>query len=146
MVANVAGVPEPFTSLNPETEMGIIVDIVVSLYAMVAISCVTGIAASFTHVQKLPENLNLHSLCAALCSIMVGVPLVVLATCCLVGGIMALCEGWTWWTGFLYVSSVSGTNRAQFYVPTATSIFASLRYSAAHYYKLHPKSETEPVF
>ena len=122
MVANVAGVPEPFTSLNPETEVGIIVDIGVSLYAMVAISCVTGIAASFTHVQEMATMT--HSLRAALCSIMVGVPLVVLAMCCLVGGIMALCEGWTWWTGFLYVSSVSGTNRAQFYVPTATSIFA----------------------
>ena len=109
MLANVAGVADPFTNDMPKTEEGIFVDIGISLYAMVAISVVTGIAASFDHVQKLPDLLNLHSWHAACFSTMLGIPLTILTTCCGLGYIMSLCEGWTWWTGFLYITSLSGT-------------------------------------
>ena len=109
VLSNVASVPNPFIDDSPVSEAGIAVDIVVSLYAMVCISCITGIAASFDHVQTIPDQFNLHTKRAAAFAILLGIPLGIIAVCCILGYIMALCEGWSWWTGFLYVSSVSET-------------------------------------
>lgn len=104
MMSNIAALPNPFVDEEPDSDEGRLVEYLLSLYAMMHTSCFVGGAAMLTYVVDLPHKYDLHSGSRVWFLVVAVFPLFMLAVASVFAVMMTLCEGWEWWTSFLWVN------------------------------------------
>ena len=121
VTANLAGTP-PLSSLSPATDMGVVVDIIVSTISLVFASTIVALSGMLAFVGNLPDRLGLTTVWKGALALVVVIPVAVCAACAMFGAIVALSEGASFDEGFRFViSTVCGLgNPLTAWSPTTT--------------------------
>jgi len=103
VLSNVLGLQEPLTNDSPEGNLGMVLDIIVSLLAMLSTATVMGIASSMCLIQSASDLLP-YSLCGFVRILIFYLPIAILIISCLMGAAFSAIEDWTFWDGFYFVT------------------------------------------
>ena len=90
---------------NELTVMGEILEIFISVIALTLAGGVVGLAAIMSLSVDFPRELHVNdSVRNAVCTLLVFIPVLVLAFCVVCGGLFAASEGWDFRSGFEYIT------------------------------------------
>jgi len=103
VLTNVLGLEAPLTSVLPQTVGGKVVDVFMSIWAMLVGTTIMGISAGLCLLRKVADLVP-SSMAGFLRHLFIYVPFCLLMLAVITGGILALVEGWTFGQGFLYMS------------------------------------------
>lgn len=108
VVSNVAGLSNPLTSVSPTSTIGIFLDVIVSVWAMLLANSFMGVTANMGCVQRIIDSMPGTTL-AFMRYTFVYIPVVLLVLSLFVGIMLASIEDWSPLTGFLFsVSALCG--------------------------------------
>eukprot|EP00418_Pyrodinium_bahamense_P079320 CAMPEP_0179067190 /NCGR_PEP_ID=MMETSP0796-20121207/29363_1 /TAXON_ID=73915 /ORGANISM="Pyrodinium bahamense, Strain pbaha01" /LENGTH=310 /DNA_ID=CAMNT_0020764215 /DNA_START=32 /DNA_END=964 /DNA_ORIENTATION=+ len=105
MVTNVLGLQDPLTDIIPDSTFGNIVDIIMSLWAMVLFTAAMGLAASMSMVSHTTQRMP-STTCGLLRYMLIHVPTLLILVSLATGAIMSAIEDWSVFDGFLYMAGV----------------------------------------
>lgn len=109
VLGNVFGIG-PIFSAKPESVGGIIVDVIVSLWALLVSSTMIGMAAAIGFSAEI-SSLVPQSTCGLIRALFMYLPVILAALASALGMVMASVEGWPLSDGILYlISSLCGLN------------------------------------
>eukprot|EP00419_Tripos_fusus_P063632 CAMPEP_0172912778 /NCGR_PEP_ID=MMETSP1075-20121228/189100_1 /TAXON_ID=2916 /ORGANISM="Ceratium fusus, Strain PA161109" /LENGTH=219 /DNA_ID=CAMNT_0013771349 /DNA_START=209 /DNA_END=865 /DNA_ORIENTATION=+ len=108
VLSNILGMQSPLTAIIPETATGKILNVLMSVWALLCATTALGIAAGMCLVQYVSAMVP-DSIFGFLRYLLLYIPVVLMLIACVTGGFLAIFEEWTFEQGFLYmVSSVAG--------------------------------------
>jgi len=102
VLSNVLGLQDPLTQVTPQKPAGMVIDIVMSIWAMLLTTTITGISAGMCLMQDLADKVP-NSAFGFLRYLLLYIPIGLLILACATGGLMAFVEGWSFGQGFVFM-------------------------------------------
>jgi len=103
VLGNLLGLQEPLTNISPDSAAGKMLDIIISLYALISATTVMGMASSMCLIQSVSTSLP-RSFCGFLRLLVLYLPMAIMIICIVFGGFFAVIERWPFLNGFYYVT------------------------------------------
>jgi len=103
LLSNALGLAVPLTDIMPDSVSGEIIDLLISIWAMLIVTCAVGLAAQMALIAKLADVVPGTTL-GFVRYLVVNIPLLLIVTSMVAGAIMAAIEGWSFADGFFYMA------------------------------------------
>jgi hypothetical protein len=103
VVSNALGLMDPITDVVPESHFGILVDIIASIWCLLAMACVLGLVAELSLMERWINTMP-DSYCGFARYFLIYIPILVILTCFATGGVLAQVEDWSFTNGFYFMA------------------------------------------